>query len=1362
MKQIEARVNSGKNPSNICSSLRVEAQASSSSLSSSLATGAAHRRQYADIVDPITLRVTARLQQRRGLNEPTSRNGHLVRSSDPSSYYSYSSPAEDGLSGTTRRFLRRGITSLQLSPSSNSSSHNYLHPSPTTSSFYNIPNSHEPIMHSSENRYIEYSRSGYDRITRELEKEIRAKDKEIQRIQQLASSERNNHGSNKPSKENSPIKIFHDNNGFGSEDDKRRGSNGNGSNLESRLSPPCCDEEELKLVRGGPAKRRGAIKQFKYTEGFLWGFGKQSFQCIDCSVAVHKRCHSKILVKCEGNVEQTQSTILMRERFKLDVPHLFKATSFSSPTFCGHCGSMIYAFFQEGLQCQGHILIHTIFLFEFILMFKEAMVAIPTIRQPPPPITVSILLFSRSSTPSRSYLNSNEEIKPKFQMCLHPQLIAISLALITTKPPPISVKSKRELKTIKTEDLQLDKKSKEEVTSPSRIATPGNITRDTTSSNIPGGKQVIRLVTTKLKSNPFNFVRNGEKKGGKKESELTMGQKLAMKHYIMDPKLKDIIQSEEESDDESCSTSSIASSNSSDYTWETCSDSDPLGIPKTPTPPSVIFHTSKDYKSLSTSSRRTPINSSNSSINRWMRTFDTTINKFATRTGCSSFKRSSSFVSLEVSSSKSPSTSPPHNSNLPRILQKKQSVSPKIIHTRELPIPSVSEIPSIPSKRIQTFTPDDLPLQVDTPNRKLLKEKPPLPPGTTLLARKDSHSSSSSCSPHLKRTFKSIISVKQSISGSESDEDDGSTFSYGWRKGQPPRSDVIVKLVSKKPLQKRYSVPRQRQLSETKRASESYINIEHNIAVSTIPSQEIPFENLTKVQIVSTEYKDVAQISLPPETHVAELKPIKKEIQLIITGMGEIEVVPPVEFEEIHGELILPPYNPQHELESELELKRHDVEMEIVEPVRAKVIKVLHCQPQCSTAPLPISIPLTTSQKSLQKKRKKVKKSSFEVVSVRKSKSRKPVSEISQKIQPVKKSELIVSGEPKKQPQFKKKKLKDKIKEQKLISKAVDKLKDNETRRGSISSISSGDAMMTGQLDRVPTHIRKFFEIKSKVAAGEEYKPEMPLEKPKYWDNKPPPAGAPEEPWYDDEDEDMKDRLKEFEIRPSDHHRPEDQRRTPEENMAVIKLFGGIQFPGGFLQNTPKRLLKNMLKKRPERDSGIESQRNSSSSVEASDHRRSSTPERLPSSPPSHPMEDEEDYQIVGRRKAGSLSHFKPPFRKYSIDDYAFRKVLGKGSFGKVILAELKEAPGAYYAIKCLKKDVVLEDDDIECTMIERKVLALGCKHPFLCHLFCTFQTNSHLFFVMEYLNGGDLMFHIQQTGRFETDRAQRELSIGT
>lgn len=87
-------------------------------------------------------------------------------------------------------------------------------------------------------------------------------------------------------------------------------------------------------------------------------------------------------------------------------------------------------------------------------------------------------------------------------------------------------------------------------------------------------------------------------------------------------------------------------------------------------------------------------------------------------------------------------------------------------------------------------------------------------------------------------------------------------------------------------------------------------------------------------------------------------------------------------------------------------------------------------------------------------------------------------------------------------------------------------------------------------------------------------------------------------------------------------------------------------------------------------------------------------------------------------------------------------------------MAELRGTE-CVYAVKCLKKDVVLEDDDVECTLIERKVLTLATRHPYLCHLFCTFQTNSHLFFVMEYLNGGDLMFHIQKSGRFSEARAR-------
>ncbi|XP_014816895.1 PREDICTED: RAC-beta serine/threonine-protein kinase-like, partial [Calidris pugnax] len=92
---------------------------------------------------------------------------------------------------------------------------------------------------------------------------------------------------------------------------------------------------------------------------------------------------------------------------------------------------------------------------------------------------------------------------------------------------------------------------------------------------------------------------------------------------------------------------------------------------------------------------------------------------------------------------------------------------------------------------------------------------------------------------------------------------------------------------------------------------------------------------------------------------------------------------------------------------------------------------------------------------------------------------------------------------------------------------------------------------------------------------------------------------------------------------------------------------------------------------------------------------------------------------------------------KATMNDFDYLKLLGKGTFGKVILVREK-ASGRYYAMKILRKEVIIAKDEVAHTVTESRVLQ-NTRHPFLTALKYAFQTNDRLCFVMEYANGGEL-----------------------
>uniref|UniRef100_A0A665X2W7 protein kinase C n=1 Tax=Echeneis naucrates TaxID=173247 RepID=A0A665X2W7_ECHNA len=121
--------------------------------------------------------------------------------------------------------------------------------------------------------------------------------------------------------------------------------------------------------------------------------------------------------------------------------------------------------------------------------------------------------------------------------------------------------------------------------------------------------------------------------------------------------------------------------------------------------------------------------------------------------------------------------------------------------------------------------------------------------------------------------------------------------------------------------------------------------------------------------------------------------------------------------------------------------------------------------------------------------------------------------------------------------------------------------------------------------------------------------------------------------------------------------------------------------------------------------------------------------------------------------RSSGLDHSQPGFA-LGLGDFDLIRVIGRGSYAKVLLVRLKKNE-QMYAMKVVKKELVHDDEDIDWVQTEKHVFEQASTNPFLVGLHSCFQTESRLFLVIEYVNGGDLMFHMQRQRKLPEEHAR-------
>merc|ERR1719336_2833590 len=126
---------------------------------------------------------------------------------------------------------------------------------------------------------------------------------------------------------------------------------------------------------------------------------------------------------------------------------------------------------------------------------------------------------------------------------------------------------------------------------------------------------------------------------------------------------------------------------------------------------------------------------------------------------------------------------------------------------------------------------------------------------------------------------------------------------------------------------------------------------------------------------------------------------------------------------------------------------------------------------------------------------------------------------------------------------------------------------------------------------------------------------------------------------------------------------------------------------------------------------------------------------------------------MAEEKDTGKVISMLPDQDKIGPDDFDFLSVIDRGSFGKGMQVRHKTNKNIY-AMKILRKKAIVARNQVEHTKSERKILQ-ALQHPFLMKLRFAFQTDSKLYFVLDYYRGGELFFHLKKRRKFAEEEAR-------